>query len=290
MNRDRSINEFTDRDEPFDILIIGGGSTGLGIALDASLRGHDVALIERGDFASGTSSKSTKLIHGGLRYLKQGNIPLVRESLRERELLLRNASSIVTPLGFVLPCYDLWTSASYALGLGAYDFLAGSKTLAKSRPLNAARVLEVLPGLREEGLRGGRLYFDAQFDDARLALTVAVAASSNGATLANYVRATGLTKDASGKVTGATATDGVSGRELHIRARCVVNASGPWADAVRALDTPDSAPMIVPSQGAHLVFDRADFGFEHALMIPKTPDGRILFAMPFGPSLIVGHQ
>lgn len=288
MNRDTSIETLKGRDEPFDILVIGGGSTGAGVALDAALRGYSVALIERGDFAGGTSSKSTKLIHGGLRYLKQGNISLVRESLRERERLLRNAPSLVTPLGFVIPCYERWTSFQYAVGLKLYDALSGSKTLAKARGLSAEEVARVLPRVRETGLRSGRLYFDAQFDDAGLVLALVSASVDAGAVASNYVGATGLLKDSNGRVMGVQAKDEETGEAFEIRAKAVVNAAGPWADSVRRMDDESSPEMIVPSQGTHLVFDREVMGSDHALMIPKTKDGRILFAIPFQGSLIVG--
>ncbi|MEQ9617468.1 MAG: glycerol-3-phosphate dehydrogenase/oxidase [Phycisphaerales bacterium] len=288
MNRETNIQAMRSRPGPFDILVIGGGSIGLGVALDASLRGYDVALVERGDFASGTSSKSTKLIHGGLRYLKQGNISLVKESLRERERLLTNAPSLVSPLGFVIPSANAWTRAYYRLGLAAYDLLAGSKTLANSSGLSASGVERLLPYAKAEFFKGGNLYFDARFDDARLCLTLATGASRHGAVLANYAAATGLVKDGDGRVRGAAVRDEETGETFDIRATVVLNACGPWSDAVRRLDESGADAMIVPSQGAHLVFDRAALPGEHAMMIPKTDDGRILFAIPFGQSVIVG--
>ena len=273
--------------ERLDLLIIGGGSIGLGTALDASLRGYRVGLVERRDFGAGTSSRSTKLIHGGLRYLKQGNVALVRESLRERELLLRNAPSLVEPLGFVIPGYSRATDLYYRVGLKAYDLLAGSRTLEKARGLDAAEVSGCLPYLRCEGLTGGNLYHDAQFDDARLALTLARAATAEGSAVANYLSAVEFRREGD-RIVGIEARDEEGGETFPVEARAVLLATGPWTDELRALDDPDARGMIVPSQGTHLVFDRADLPAEHALMIPRTEDGRILFVIPFGESVIAG--
>ncbi|WP_345072550.1 glycerol-3-phosphate dehydrogenase/oxidase [Hymenobacter fastidiosus] len=271
----------------WDILVIGGGATGLGVAVDAATRGYRTLLLERADFAQATSSRSTKLVHGGVRYLAQGNVRLVREALRERGRLLRNAPHLVRRQAFVIPCYHWWEQGWYLLGLKLYDALAGRLSLGSARALSAAETRQHLPGLQTRGLRGGVLYYDGQFDDARLALNLAQTAADHGATVLNYVAVTGLQKDAAGRLGGATVRDAETGREYELRAKVVVNATGVFVDAVRHLDQP-APPLVRPSQGVHVVLPRAFLPGAEALMIPSTPDGRVLFAVPWQGRVVVG--
>ena len=275
----------------YDIAIIGGGATGLGVALDAALRGFSVVLLESHDFAKGTSSRATKLVHGGVRYLAQGNISLVREALHERSTLLHNAPHLAQPLPFVMPSYKYWETPFYGVGLKMYDALAGKAGLGSTEFLSRSQTLHCLPTARREGLKGGVKYWDGQFDDARLALALARTAAAAGALVVNYCAATGLIHEA-GKLVGVRCQDQETGREHALRARCVVNAAGVWVDAFRqkdgeALERP-SRPMVAPSQGVHLVVDRAFLASDHALMVPKTADGRVLFAVPWLGKTILG--
>lgn len=272
---------------PWDVLVIGGGATGLGVAVDAAARGLKTALVEQGDFAKGTSSRSTKLVHGGFRYLKQGNVALVRESLRERGLLLRNAPHLVQPLTFVVPCYHWWEAPYYGAGLKLYDWFAGKLGLEPSRHLSLAHTLAALPNVQPAGLRGGIRYQDGQFDDARLAIALAQTATGLGANVANYVRVVSLLKQA-GRVAGARVCDAESGTEFSVHARVVINATGVFTDAVRRMDENDAQPVIVPSQGAHLVLPREFLGGDTALMVPRTEDGRVLFVIPWQGRVLVG--
>ena len=219
----------------FDLAVVGGGATGLGVALDAASRGLKVVLVESHDFAKGTSSRATKLVHGGVRYLAQGNIGLVREALHERTTLLHNAPHLAQPLAFVMPCYAIWEGPFYGAGLKAYDLLAGSAGLGSTRFLSRDGVLAALPNIRPQGLKGGVLYWDGQFDDARLALALARTAARHGALVLNYCAATGLVHDA-GKLVGLTVEDRETGAVHTLRAGCVVNATGVWVDALRAQD------------------------------------------------------
>lgn len=268
--------------EPWDMAVIGGGATGLGAAVDAASRGLKVVLIEQGDFAQATSSRSTKLIHGGVRYLKQGNLSLVRDALHERGLLLRNASHLVHPLPFVIPAYATGERLFYGTGLKVYDMLAGKLGIAPSRVLSHEETLARLPGIRAEGLRGGVLYHDAQFDDAGLAISLARTLALLGGAPVNYLKVIALEKG------GLRALDLESGREHEIRAKVFINATGVFADEVRRLDEPSCEPMLAPSQGAHLVLTRGFLPGENALMIPKTDDGRVLFAIPWLGRVLLG--
>ena len=290
MTRDSMIDRvatLADAGETVDMLVVGGGATGLGTALDAALRGYSVLLAEGHDFAKGTSSKSTKLIHGGVRYLRQGNLSLVRGSLRERGHLIENAPGLVSPLAFVVPGYKFWDPLYYTTGLKLYDALAGSLSLGTSRYLSHRQTVDRLPSINPINLHGGTLYFDAQFDDARLALATARAAADAGATVANYLKLTALTKSAD-KINGAVLHDTIADRGYEIRARVVVNATGTFGDHVRQLDDPGARPVLVPSQGIHIVLDRSFLPGETALMIPDTDDGRVLFAITFKNRLLVG--
>ena len=275
----------------FDLAVIGGGATGLGVALDAALRGLRVLLIESHDFAKGTSSRATKLVHGGVRYLAQGNIGLVREALHERTLLLHNAPHLAQPLPFVMPSYRWWETPFYGIGLKAYDLLAGQAGLGATEFLSSAEARALLPTVNAHHLSGGVKYWDGQFDDARLALVLARTAAASGALVVNYCEAIGLLHEG-GRVAGVQCRDTETGRALTLHAKCVVNATGVWVDAVRQMDDQKcgrvSHPMVAPSQGVHLVVDRNFFPGDHALLVPKTADGRVLFAVPWLGKVILG--
>ncbi|HUF63270.1 MAG TPA: glycerol-3-phosphate dehydrogenase/oxidase [Verrucomicrobiales bacterium] len=287
ISRDRLLEEAEDASRIWDILVIGGGATGLGTALDAAARGYRTLLLEQSDFAKATSSRSTKLIHGGVRYLRQGDLPLLRESLRERGLLLRNAPHCVRRLPFVVPAYSTWDKPFYGIGLTIYDKLSGRWSLGPSRILSREETLAVLPALQPEGLRGGVRYFDAQFDDSRLALSLLQTFLSLGGIALNYVRVRELLKTG-GRVQGASAEDGETGREYRLRARVVINATGIFTDSIRAMDQADAPPMMTTSQGVHLVLPEAFLPGGYAVMIPKTDDGRVLFAIPWHGRVLVG--
>ena len=288
MDRDEMKSRLDAQDGPWDVLVIGGGATGIGIAVDAASRGYDVLLLEQSDFGKGTSSRSTKLIHGGVRYLQQGNIPLVMEALRERGVLLRNAPHLVHDLEFVVPNYDWWEPPFYGVGLKVYDLLAGKYGFGASRILSREETLERIPNLETAGLRGGVLYHDGQFDDARLLIAMARTASRQGSTLLNYARVKALSRDDAGFVHGAVFEDMEDGSEHEVRVRAIINATGPFADAVRRLDDPDAASIIVPSQGVHLVLDHSFLPGSSAIMVPRTKDGRVLFAIPWHGRALLG--
>jgi len=275
----------------YDIAIIGGGATGLGVALDAAARGFSVVLVESHDFAKGTSSRATKLVHGGVRYLAQGNISLVREALHERTRLLANAPHLAQPLPFVMPSYKFWETPFYGIGLKMYDALAGKAGLGATEFLNRAATLRLLPTARQAGLKGGVKYWDGQFDDARLALALARSAARAGALLVNYCPATGLLHEGD-KLVGLQVIDSESGQTLALRAKCIVNAAGVWVDQLRLLDGQatgrETKPMVAPSQGVHIVVDRSFLPTDHALLVPKTADGRVLFAVPWLGKTILG--
>jgi glycerol-3-phosphate dehydrogenase len=275
----------------YDMAIIGGGATGLGVALDAALRGLSVVLLESHDFAKGTSSRATKLVHGGVRYLAQGNISLVREALHERTNLLNNAPHLAQRLAFVMPSYRWWETPFYGIGLKMYDVLAGKAGLGATEFLNRDRTRACLPGVNEHELCGSVKYWDGQFDDARLALVLGRTAAAHGALLVNYCEAVGLIHE-DGRVAGVQVRDTESGKAMEVRARCVVNATGVWVDALRKQDGQAlgrvSKPIVAPSQGVHLVVDREFLPGNHALMVPKTADGRVLFAVPWLGKVILG--
>ncbi len=275
----------------YDIAIIGGGATGLGVALDAAARGFSVVLLESHDFAKGTSSRATKLVHGGVRYLAQGNISLVREALHERTTLLRNAPHLAQPLPFVMPSYKFWETPFYGIGLKMYDALAGKAGLGETEFLGREQTLKYLPTAQPSGLKGGVKYWDGQFDDARLALALARTAALKGALLVNYCAACDLIYDG-GKVVGLKCEDRESGRGYTVRAGCVINAAGVWVDEFRQKDGEATGrpvkPIVAPSQGVHVVVDREFLPTDHALLVPKTADGRVLFAVPWLGKVILG--
>ena len=294
MKRSEMMAAIEDRSSHWDVIIIGGGATGLGAAVEAASRGHRTVLVEAEDFAKGTSSRSTKLIHGGVRYLRQGQIGMVRQSLRERQRLLRNAPHVVHPLEFVLPTYRFGAQAFYYAGLRTYDMLAGQWLSDRARLLSRQDTCEHLPTLRDEGLRGGVSYTDGQFDDARLAITLAQTAVDLGAVVANYTPVVRLVKTQQ-RVTGVIVRDAESGNEFELSGRVVLNATGVFAEKILKMDddlctlrATDDRPEVVPSQGSHLVLDASFLPGSSALMIPETDDGRVLFAIPWHGKVLLG--
>ena len=286
-DRNSQLAALRNQSSPFDVLIIGGGATGLGIAVDAAQRGYRVALIEGHDFAKGTSSRSTKLIHGGVRYLQQGNLSLVLEALKERGLLLKNAPHLVRDLPFVVPNYDFWEAPFYGFGLKLYDAMAGKLGFGTSQLLDREETLEKIPSLEEAGLRGGVLYHDGQFDDARLALNLAQTAEEQGAICVNYVRAESLLKHHD-IVCGVVATDQLSGESFELSAKLVVNATGPFCDELRLQDDPSTRAVIAASQGIHIMLPRRFLPSSHAIMVPRTSDGRVIFIIPWHNCALLG--
>jgi glycerol-3-phosphate dehydrogenase len=284
----RKVRERAERNEPWDIAVIGGGATGVGVAVDAAARGLSVVLVEAHDFGKGTSSRSTKLVHGGVRYLEQGNIPLVMSALKERGLMRQNAPHLVHDLAFVVPNYSWWEAPFYGIGLKLYDLLAGKYGFGASKLLTKDETLERLPGLEQDELRGGVVYYDGQFDDARLLIHLAMTAADHGGTLLNYCPATGLMRDADGYVNGVIAQDKETGEALTLPAKIVVNATGVFTDSVRQMADPAAETLVVTSQGIHLVFDRSFLKGDTALMVPKTSDGRVLFVIPWHGHAVAG--
>ena len=287
MDRDRAIEEIASFHGYWDVVIIGGGATGLGTAVDAAARGYRTLLVEQSDFAKGTSSRSTKLVHGGVRYLRQGNVSLVLEALHERGLLAHNAGHLVRNQSFIVPIYDWWEGPFYGIGLKVYDKLAGKLGIAPSENLTRAETLARIPNLEPNGLRGGVIYYDGQFDDSRLAINLAQTAAEHGATVVNYMRVTGLLKTG-GTVAGVAAEDRESGTEHEIRARVVVNATGVFTDQILRMDDPGAPPMLTLSQGTHLVLGPEFLPGDTAIMVPQTTDGRVLFAVPWHGRVVVG--
>jgi glycerol-3-phosphate dehydrogenase len=287
IKRESLVARLSDPGTIWDLVIVGGGATGLGVALDAASRGFKTLLLEQSDFAKGTSSRSTKLVHGGVRYLAQGNIGLVIEALRERGILLRNAPHLVRNENFIIPNYTWWSSIFYSIGLSVYDLLAGRRSFGRSRLISKSELIRRIPNIRQRGLKSGVLYHDGQFDDARLAVCLALTALEKGATLLNYFRVTGLSKHFD-QVNGVTTTDQETGQSYLVRAKSVINATGVFVDELLSMDAPESRPLVQPSQGIHLVFDQSFLGPHDALMIPKTADGRVLFAIPWHDRMLVG--
>lgn len=272
----------------WDIIVIGGGATGLGVAMDAAQRGYRTLLLEQSDFAKGTSSRSTKLVHGGVRYLAQGDVGLVKEALHERGLLLANAPHLAHDQEFIIPYYKWWQGPFYGIGLKVYDLLSGHLSLGPSKVIGRNAVIKALPAIRREKLKGGIVYHDGQFDDARLAINIAQTAAEQGAILLNYFKVIGLDKDNTGKISGVNAQDEETGETYQFRAKTVINATGVFADEVLQMDEPGAKPTIRPSQGVHLVLDASFLDSTSALMIPKTADGRVLFALPWHGKVLVG--
>lgn len=288
MNRDKNIQRLREFKEAWDLVIIGGGATGLGIAVDAASRGYKTLLLEQADLTKGTSSRSTKLIHGGVRYLEQGNIKLVFEALRERGLLLKNAPHLVSNLEFIIPVYSWWKVLYYGIGMMLYDFLSGKLSLGKSGIVGKKSVLRLLPGIRKKHLKAGIRYHDGQFDDTRLGISLARTAGSFGACIVNYMRVTGFQKNENGKITSVLATDLENDEKFNISANLAINATGIFSDRVFSMDDTRHKPLITLSRGTHIVLDRSFFPGDQALLIPKTSDKRVLFALPWHEKLLVG--
>jgi glycerol-3-phosphate dehydrogenase len=286
VNRKESIRALQETKQ-WDLIVIGGGATGLGIAVDASKRGYKCLLLEKNDFAKGTSSRSTKLVHGGVRYLAQGNIKLVVEALRERSYLLSNAPHLTRIQPFIIPVYSYFLKWFYGIGLMVYDLLAARRSVGKTNWLSKSTVLNAMPSIRKIGLKGGIRYSDGQFDDARLAIALAMTAHDQGATVLNYASVISLKKE-KGKVVGVEAELELEGTRVVIAAKSVINATGVFVDAILDMDDPASPAMVMPSQGVHLVIDKKFFPGAHALMIPKTRDGRVLFALPWQEHVVIG--
>jgi len=275
-------------EENYDVIIIGGGATGLGTALDSVTRGYKTLLLEKSDFASGTSSRSTKLVHGGVRYLAQMDLLLVAEALRERGLMLRNAPHLTSDQEFVIPVYSWFDVFLYTTGLKFYDILSGKLSLGKSYFIGRKKVIERLPNIKPDGLKGGIVYHDGQFDDARMAISLAKTIADRGGTLLNYFEVRGLVMNEEGKIKGVKAVDRLSGNEYELLAGLVINSTGVFADDILKMEKPDARHIIKPSQGVHLVLDNSFLRGESALMIPKTDDGRVLFAIPWHGKTVVG--
>lgn len=288
MDRNKNIKQLESQGKIWDIVVIGGGASGLGVALDALSRGLSVALFEKADFAKGTSSRSTKLVHGGVRYLAQGDVMLVFEALKERGRMLANAPHLTHNQPFIIPIYSWFDRIQYSVGLKLYDWMAGRLRLGKSKFINRKETLSRLPQLKEKGLHGGVLYYDGQFDDARLALCIAQTCDGMGGCMVNYTKVDALSKDSCGKINGLVVKDVIGKKDYLIQAKMVVNATGVFADKILKMDRPDAVKSIQPSQGIHLVLEQFFLGGNDALMIPKTSDGRVLFAVPWQGKLVLG--
>ena len=274
--------------EKWDVIIIGGGASGLGTALDAASRGYKTILLEAVDFAKGTSSRSTKLVHGGVRDLEQGNIHLVREALKERGLMAKNAGHLVKNQSFVIPNYNWWGGSFYTIGLKIYDILAGRLSLGSSKYVSKKKTIEMLPNVEENGLQSGVVYHDGQFDDSRLAINIAQTAVEKGACLLNYMKVVHLLKDENNQIIGVEVQDHETGEKYTLKGAAIINATGVFTNAIMKLNDTVYKKYIVPSQGIHLVFDKSFLPGDHALMIPKTSDGRVLFAVPWHNRIVVG--
>lgn len=288
MKRENHITRISDSNIIWDIAVIGGGATGLGICLDAALRGYSVVLFESGDFSRGTSSRSTKLVHGGVRYLAKGDISLVMEALYERGVLMKNAPHLVKNQSFVIPVYSWFDVFLYTVGLKVYDLLAGRLSLGKSVFIGAGKIKQMLPHLKTKSLKGGVIYHDGQFDDSRLAINLAQSCDSSGACVLNYVSVTALIKDEKNRLCGLEAKDIQTNTSFSVRARSVINATGVFVNDIIRMDQPAIQPLIKPSQGVHIVVDKKFLDTGLAIMIPKTDDGRVLFAIPWHQKVIIG--
>lgn len=293
MKRDQQLEQLKSTSH-FDLLIIGGGATGCGVALDAASRGLKVALVEMNDFAEGTSSRSTKLVHGGVRYLEAAikkldrvQYNLVKDGLHERYTLLKNAPHLANRLPLVTPIYR-WIDVPYVYaGLKLYDLLAGQRGIGHSQLLSRKEALRRFPTLKAAGLKAGVLYYDGQFHDARMALSLALTAAQEGATIANHVRVCELLKN-DGKICGARLVDRINGESWHIAASGIINATGPFTDQIRGLDIPETAPILSASSGIHIVLDKSFAPPDTGLLIPETDDGRVLFVLPWEGHALVG--
>ena len=289
MNRQLFIRELKKQSGViWDVIVIGGGATGLGVALDSTSRGYKTLLLEQSDFAGGTSSRSTKLVHGGVRYMAQGDLLLVMEALHERGILLKNAPHLTFNQEFIIPVYTLWDAIIYTVGLKFYDLMAGRLSMGKSYFISRKQTLARLPQLKQAGLKGGVVYHDGQFDDSRTALALARSCTERGGMVLNYFKVTSLLKNESGKINGVRAVDLGSGNEFNFNTTLVINATGVFTDNIARMDNPSSKPVIKPSQGVHIVLDKSFLQCNSAIMIPKTSDGRVLFAIPWYNEVIIG--
>lgn len=286
-NRETLIKSLTNPGKTWDIIVVGGGATGLGTALDAASRGYKTLMLEQADFAKGTSSRSTKLVHGGVRYLAQGDIGLVREALYERGLLIKNAAHVVKNESFIIPNYEWWKGAFYIIGLTFYDLLAGKLSFGRSKHISKKETIARLPGIQKKGLYGGVVYHDGQFDDSRLAINLAQTCLEQGATVLNYFKVTDLLKE-NGKINGVVAQDMETGAVFQLKCRALINATGIFVDDLLQKDEPHKKPLVRPSQGIHIVVDSSFMPGSDAVMIPKTDDGRVLFVVPWHGKLLIG--
>ena len=287
MKRETTLKKIRKKSKNWDIVIIGGGATGLGCAVDAASRGYKTLLLEQEDFSKGTSSRSTKLVHGGVRYLQQGDISLVFEALNERGLMFKNAPHLVSNQSFVIPTYDWWGGPFYTIGLKVYDFMAGKLGFGSSKHLSREEAIEALPTVEKDGLRGGVIYQDGQFDDSRMAISLAQTAVDYGASVLNYCKVTGLLKEGD-LINGVIAVDRETGEEFTIHSKTVINATGVFSNEIIKMDEPGANDLVVPSQGVHLVLSKEFLPSEYAIMVPNTPDGRVMFAVPWHNHIVVG--
>ncbi len=288
MEREDFLRGLKDAKKQWDFIIIGGGATGLGVAVDAATRGYSTLLLEQSDFAKATSSRSTKLVHGGVRYLQKGDVALVREALRERGYLRKNAPHLVKNQRFIIGNYRWWEKPFYTIGLTLYDLLSGGMSLGRSLPMSRSHVIRSIPQIVQKNLRGGVVYHDGQFDDSRLAVNLMQTAVEQGATAVNYARVIKLLKNPNGEISGVVVRDEIDGVEFTAEGRCIINATGIFVDDIIRMDNPDEKPLVRPSQGVHLVVDKSFLGGDDAIMIPKTSDGRVMFGVPWHDRVILG--
>jgi glycerol-3-phosphate dehydrogenase len=288
LDREDFVSDLKRTPRQWDIIIIGGGATGLGIAVDAAARGYSTLLLEQSDFAKATSSRSTKLVHGGVRYLQKGDLALVREALRERGYLIKNAPHLVKNQRFIIASYRWWEKPLYTVGLTFYDLLSGRMSFGHSLPVSTKYVVKSIPQIEQQNLKGGVVYHDGQFDDSRLAINLMQTAVERDAVVVNHVMVTHLLKNAEGKVSGVVAMDELEGVDFTVEGKCIINATGIFVDNILQMDNPDHKPLVRPSQGVHLVVDSSFLGGDDAIMIPKTSDGRVMFGVPWHDRVILG--
>ncbi|MFP4288712.1 MAG: glycerol-3-phosphate dehydrogenase/oxidase [Bacteroidales bacterium] len=288
MQREKILQQIEQFNDEYDFIVIGGGATGIGIALETSTRGYKTLLLEKTDFTKSTSSKSTKLLHGGVRYLAQGDVGLVREACMERGRLLRNAPHITKNQDFVIPTFGWFDEVKYTVGLKMYDLLAGSLSLGASKRVSKKKALEKIPTMKPETMTAGVVYKDGQFDDSRMAVNVLQSSVENGAHVLNYAAVKQLTRSEQGKINGVVFEDEETGTAYTVKGKAVINATGVFADSILQMDKPGSRKTIRPSQGVHVVLNRSFLPGDHAIMIPETDDGRVLFAVPWHGKVVVG--
>ena len=287
MNRDLNIKKLSEKEIKWDIIIIGGGASGLGAAVDSASRGFKTLLVEKSDFAKGTSSRSTKLIHGGVRYLQNGDISLVIEALKERGVLKKNAPHLIKKISFIIPSYNWWSNSFYGIGLKIYDMMAGKLGLGKSTILNKEETLKLIPNVKKKDLIGGVIYHDGQFDDSRMAISLAITAEKKGATLLNYFEVTNIKKK-NKLINGIIVRNKINNKIYEIEGKVIINATGVFSDEIIKMDSVNRKKMIKPSQGVHIVLDQKFLKSQHAILIPHTSDGRVLFAVPWNNYVILG--